>query len=193
MIKSSKSAWIDHWHCVVIPSCRWGVCVLISRWVWFSPSEGLCFDRRLLLIPRVLVRSVTVCLWVGATELSVCLPAGERSPTAYSGSNIELLPRANSLAWHPNAVARRWGWMSGGHAKLVSARRGNSVPPPHFLLSLRVCSQRGCWEINLDLQLPLHLPLLRVGWFPWERAPGYHQEERELCVLVRFIHLDVLS
>lgn len=50
--------------------------------------------------------------------------------------------------------------------------------PPHFLLSLRVCSQRGCWEINLDLQLPLHLPLLRVGRFPWEREPGYHQDER---------------
>lgn len=50
-----------------------------------------------------------------------------------------------------------------------------SVFPPRSPLPLGLCSQKGCWEINLDFQLSLHLPLLRVGWFPWEPAPGYRE------------------
>lgn len=52
-------------------------------------------------------------------------------------------------------------------------KQSQSSFPPHSPLPMCLCSQKGCWEINLDFQLPLHLPLLRVGWFPWEPAPGY--------------------
>lgn len=54
-------------------------------------------------------------------------------------------------------------------------KQRQSIFPPHSPLPLCLCSQKGCWEINLDFQLPLHLPLLRVGWFPWEPAPGYRE------------------
>lgn len=71
--------------------------------------------------------------------------------------------------------------------QFVNARRGKQY---HFSLpaATECLYRRGCWEINLDLQLPLHLPLLRVGWFPWEHVPGYRQKnrkgKREMCVCV---------
>lgn len=92
-------------------------------------------------------------------------------PILHLSEDYYVNTSSSSLKLTSSPLPKKW-WMSKVMPACQSMPRASIS---HFLLPLCVCSRRGCWEINLDLQLPLHLPLLRVGLFPWEPAPDYHQ------------------